>query len=188
MKKIIVIIVIVFSSIFASAQSFDGVPISGDLPTAITRYEAKGYVLNSQDKNFAILKGRVASIYNVELYVYVTPKSKKVCKVVAFMDKESAWHNMKSQYEKFVNIIKDKYGKPDNTYNQFISPYYDGDGYEMTAVANEKCIFSSIWFNRNNTNIMVEISKYSQVKLVYENDENMELMSREKQSIENVSF
>jgi hypothetical protein len=189
MKKVIVLIAIVLSSITLSAQSFDGVEISGDLVTAIAKFKAKGYTLVKNEDGIASMKGMLAKTYNIELYIYTTPKSKKVTKVVAYLDEENTWSNLKYEYEKFVGIISDKYGKPDNTYATFTSPYFEGDGYEMTAVGIEKCLYASYWLGQsNNTNIGVEISKFKQVKIVYENAANMRLRKNEQDQIENNAF
>ena len=182
-------IAIVLSSIFnLNAQTFDGIPISGDLPTMIAKLKAKGYIYENTDDGVASLKGKIASVYNVELLIFTTPKTKKVCKVVAYLDKNINWYSIKSEYEKFVGIITEKYGTPDTKYDFFSSPYEAGDGYEMTALAVEKCTFASYWFKKNNTSIVVEISKYKQVKLGYENDEMMEIRKSELSALESSSF
>jgi hypothetical protein len=189
MKKLISLITIILFSFSLSAQTFDGVPISGDVQTAISRFKAKGYFFKEiSDNGTAILKGKIAGIYDIELFIFVTPKTKKITKMVAYLDKQQTWFNLKSDYQKFVEILTEKYGSPDNTYNSFDSPYYDGDGYEMTAVSLEKCTFASLWLRRSNLNLAIEISKFSQVKLTYENVENMAILKSELAEMQNKSF
>jgi hypothetical protein len=189
MKKVILVITIILASTNLFSQSFDGISISGDLPTIVSKFKTKGYQFDKYTENgSAIMKGKIAGIYNVELYIFVTPKTKKVCKVVGYLDKEQTWYNLKNEYEKFVQILTEKYGPADNTYNTFTSPYYEGDGYEMTAIGLEKCIYASIWLHKSNLNLALEISKYKQVKFTYENDENMKIMTSEIAEMQNKSF
>ena len=189
MKQIIAIIVIVFSSVFASAQSFDGVPISGDLITTITRFKAKGYTLKEYtNTGGAIMLGKVA-FSNVELFISVTPKTKKVFKVSVYFDEERTWANLKSVYNKYFDILTEKYGSPDSKYATFETPYYEGDGYEMTAVGAEKCIYFAMWLMpQDNLNVAVKISEFKQVQLIYENAEMIKIKSKEIAELENKSF
>lgn len=187
MKKFILTIVLAISVSFISAQSFNGVPLEGDLTTCITRFKAKGFVVNKYIDNGAILKGKVAN-YQIELYVFTTPKSKKVYKAVAFVEKDLSWASLKYNYEKFVALFTEKYGTPTNKLERFIDPYYEGDGYEMTAVSTEKCEYYTLWLNTQLMNLGVEISKYEQVKLTYENVAMMEIMRKERAAIESNSF
>lgn len=186
MKKLILILTL-FISVNVSAQSFDGVPISGDLPTAIAKYKAKGYNLSRYVEQGAILKGRVAS-RDIELYIFTTPKTKKIFKMVIYFDEEISWLSLKSTYNTFYDILSEKYGYPDEKYAKFLDPYYEGDGYELQAVGIEKAIYAAYWFRKDNLTVGVEISKYKQVKLVYENNIMMEIKNKEQSEIERKSF
>jgi hypothetical protein len=178
---------LLLASVYVSAQSFDGVSISGDLSTAVTKYKSKGYTLSKYFENGAILKGNVAG-NSIELYIFTTPKSKKVCKMVAFLEEDISWRSLKSNYTKFYDIFLQKYGEPDSKYDFFSKPYFDGDGYELQAVRLEKATFAAYWFKRDNLTTCVEISKYNQVKLIYENNLMMGIKDREQSEIESNSF
>ena len=186
MKNLILIIAI-FVSVNIYAQSFDGVPISGDLPTAVAKYKAKGYSLSKYIEQGAILKGKVAG-REIELFVFVTPKTKKVCKMVAFFDEETNWYSLKSTYNTFYEILTEKYGYPDDKFAKFLDPYFEGDGYEMSAVGLDKSLFAAYWYKKDNLTVAVEISKYKQVKLVYENNLMMDIKSKEQSEIESKAF
>lgn len=177
MKKLIVIIFTLISSI-VNAQSFDGISISGDLPSKIAQYKAKGYTFSQYIKNGAILKGTVAG-HRVELYLFTSPKTKIVFKATVYLAKQESWYSLKREYETFVERMEEKYGEPDNHFEFFRDPYYEGDGYELSAVGLEKAVFASFWLNRNNLTIGVSISKYKQVEINYENVKNMEIAQRE---------
>jgi hypothetical protein len=176
-----------FISFSVNSQSFDGVPISGDLPTAIARYKAKGYTFEKFIENGAILKGKIAQ-NPIELFVFVTPKTKRVYKVVGYLDEDISWVSLKSTYIRYREIITNKYGIPDGNYEDFTTPYYEGDGYELSAVALEKVNYSAYWLNNMSMNIGIEISKFKQVKISYENYELIKLKRTEQSQIENNSF
>lgn len=170
-----------------NAQSFDGVSISGDLPTAVAKYRDKGYTVSKYFDQGVLLKGRVSS-RPIELYIFVTPKTKKIFKMVAYFEKETSWLSLKSTYSTFYEILSNKYGDPDDKYARFLDPYYEGDGYEMQAVSLDKTLFAAYWFKRDNLTVGVEISKYEQVKLIYENNLMMEIRNKEQADIDSKAF
>ncbi len=185
--KNLITIAILFFSINVFGQQFNGVNISGDLPTAISKFKAKGYIVKKVIENGVILKGEVAQ-NPIELFIFTTPKSKKVYKMVAYLNEQVSWQSIKSQYIKFCEIMTEKYGSTEDVYESFTKPYYEGDGYELQALGMEKCKYATYWLNKNNTNIVVEISKYKQVKLVYENNELTNAREIEMSAIENTIF
>lgn len=186
MKKILVLIALLLS-VNTYSQVFDGVPVSGDLATAITKFKAKGYTLKKYIDNGAIVNGKVG-LRNVEVFIMTTPKSKKIYKFAIYFEERATWYSLKEDYDKYYTIFKEKYGEPDSEFSFFSSPYEDGDGYEMTAVRLEKATFASYWLKRSNTTIAVSISKWRQVEVVYENDTNMAIKQSELSKMENNSF
>ena len=186
MKQLFTLIFIVYSSII-NAQSFDGVKIDGSLNSKIQQYRAKGYVLNKIIPNGAIMKGNAAG-RSIELFIFTTEKTKLVYKMVVYLPKHNVWSNIKEEYTKFVDLFIDKYGQPDSEFDFFRDPYYEGDGYEMSAISLEKVVCSAFWINKNNTTISVSISKYKQVEITYENDKNMEMAQRESSEATLQSF
>ncbi len=186
MKKLIVIASLLFS-LGANAQSFDGVSISGDLSTAISKYREKGYSVSQYFDQGVKLTGKVAS-QPIDLYIFTTPKSKKIFKMVVYFRKETSWVALRDSYIRMFTTLSNKYGEPDDYEAKFITPYYLGDGYELQAVELEKIDYHAYWFKRSNLTVGVEISKYKQVKLTYENNLMMDLKDREQAQLENNSF
>jgi hypothetical protein len=187
MKNLITTIVLAISILSASAQSFDGVPIEGDLPTAVARFKAKGYTIDKYFERGVQMKGRVAN-NDIQLFIFTTPISKKIFKISAYLDTETSWYSLKATYDRMLEKLETKYGTPDEKKAEFITPYYYGDGYELQAVTLEKTSFYAYWFKRDNLSLGVEISKYKQVKLTYENDRMMDIKDAEQQKIDNNSF
>jgi hypothetical protein len=186
MKHLIIALAILFSTA-TFGQTFDGVSISGDLPTAISKYKAKGYTLVNTFPQGVKLKGRVAS-REIELFIFVTPKTKKIFKMAVYLTEETSWFSLRQTYIDMLNSFKNKYGEPDDDEAKFINPYYLGDGYELQAVELEKIDYHAYWFRRDNLTVGIEISKYKQVKLIYENNIMMDLKNKEQAEIENNSF
>lgn len=187
MKRTLLCLVLSISIFVCSGQSFNGVPISGDLPTCISRFKGKGFLLDKYLKNGAIMNGRING-ESVELYIFVTPKTRKVCKVVIYFEEKISWYSLKRQYENMVELLTDKYGTPDDRLATFLDPYYDGDGFELQAIGLEKAIFVAYWAKRNNLNVAVEMSKFKQVSIAYENDIAMDISKKEYEMINKEIF
>lgn len=187
MKKFLTILAIVFSSFNLSAQQFAGVNISGTLTDCINSFKEKGFVLKSITNGTGIMTGRVAN-YPVEIFISVTPKTKQVWKVTAYLDKEESWYELKSEYNKFKEILTEKYGEPSGNYEYFKNPYYEGDGYEVQALRVKKCTYLSIWLNRADMNVSVEITSFEAVSLSYENVKLAAVKRAESQELENKEF
>lgn len=185
MKHLLIILILVSS--VPQAQTFDGVKIDGKLSNAIMSYRTKGYILQKSTENFAIMKGKVAG-NNIEMYIFTTPKTHVVCKVKVYLPKRDSWSSIKAEYENFLELFAEKYGQPDNSYNTFKSPYYEGDGYEMLAVSTGNTLYGSFWFNRGNLSMGLLISKFEQIEISYENDINMDINKRESESMISNSF
>jgi hypothetical protein len=186
--KHLFLIISFFISVSVFSQQFDGVNISGDLPTAISQYKAKGYTLSKLITNGAIMNGKLGGNTEIELFLLTTPKSKKVYKAIIYLPIKETWYAIKQNYLDYLEVLTTKYGTPHQSYDFFSKPYYEGDGYEMSALKLEKCTFSAYWLGVDNTSIVIEISKYKQVMISYQNDANQKIASAERDALNNVSF
>ena len=187
MKKLITTtLIIIFLVSTGMSQVFDGVSISGDFNTALQKFKSKGYVAETFPEG-AVLKGKVAST-DIEVYLFKTPKTHKVFKASIYLPKKDNWNDLKYQFNSYHNLFLEKYGKTTDRFQFFSSPYYEGDGYEMQAVENEKCTYSSYWSNLEGASYSVEITKYKQVKITYENDELFKLKDKEASDIKSKIF
>lgn len=189
MKQFLFAIALLIVTTFASAQEWNGIKISGSLASFVAQAKEKGLSLTSTQTNSAVLEGLVGA-RSVEVYVFTTPKTKQVYKVTIYLPKQSSWYSLKSDYRDYLELLTNKYGKPTSTYTFFSKPYEEGDGYEMTAVGAEKCSYSAFWMDGKvpHTNIGINISKYSQVSITYENIELLPLKKREAEQMETNAF
>ena len=188
MKKITLTIVLALLIGAAYSQTFNGVAISGNPKAVADSFKARGYkIFETNIENTTVMKGEIMG-KGVELYIFNTPKSKQVYKVAVYFDKVENWYSIKSDYNSLLNILTEKYGKPDSKYASFYKPYYEGDGYEMQALTLEKASYSAFWFGKENTNISISISKFKMVSVGYENDTLVEVNNKEKTQIANKVF
>jgi hypothetical protein len=187
MKKLILLVVMVALASVLNAQQFNGVSVSGPFMTVIEKFKAKGYKIKVLDDYAAIMTGNL-QYRPIELFIMATPKSKMVFKFAIFMNKQNTWDDILEEYRDYVKVMTDKYGDPDATQEEFEFPYELGDGYEMTAIGAKKCKYASLWMDRNNVNMMVEISEYKQVKIIYENVLMIDQKNKEMEQINSKIF
>jgi hypothetical protein len=179
--KHLIIVLFTFVYFNSFSQTFNGTLIDGSLPEFVSKMKLKGFTLKKQEGNTAIMEGKDKK----ELYIFSTPKSKKVYRVAVYLPESSSWYNLKSEYFRYKELLTNINGAPINTYEFFSNPYYEGDGYELQAVSLEKVTYSSYWFkDTENSNVAVTISKYSQVQLIYENIKNTDINKAEKDEME----
>jgi len=185
--KHLILIISFFISVLAKSQKFNGVNISGDLPTAINSFKEKGYTTSKFITNGVIMNGKIGNT-EIELFLLTTPKSKKVYKATVYLPTKDTWYAIKQNYQDYLEVLTTKYGTPHQSYEFFSKPYFEGDGYEMSALGLEKCTFSAYWFKIENTSIQIQISKYKQVMISYENNENQKIAASERDALNNVNF
>lgn len=91
----------------------------------------------------------------------------------------TSWYRLKDEFQERCKNLTAKYGQPHDTYEFFSDPYKEGDGYEMQALENEKCVFAYAW-NLSNGSITCEMAKGGYIRIAYENTANSALDDQEK--------
>lgn len=188
MKKFILISLLALGK-FSQAQSFYGIPIKGSIPQFVSNYKAKGFTVKKINDLIISASGKMG-FEEIEVYGYATPITKQIFKIVAYFPEQDEWEDLKSSYMRTKQAITDKYGEPDDVTEIFEPPYEDGknDGSELGGLSQEKIVFRTIWARRANTNIMIEMTKDFQLKLTYENAQNMYLKRKEFAQFQNQNF
>jgi len=197
MKKWILSVVIVVAN-FLSAQSvapvtgvpqFMGIPIEGDALVFINKLKSKGFKVKKYDAIVTTMTGVFLGNLTNEVLIIHTPKSKKVWKVVVYMQEQIGWSSLKSEYVSLLSKLNNKYGEPSSSYFSFMSPYEEGDGYEMNAVELEKTNIVA-WWNLTHQDgtesgtITLELSKWKQNKISWENATNAALKVKEQAELD----
>ena len=93
-----------------------------------------------------------------------------------FPQKEK-WYDLKRDYFNKKELYSSKYVL-DKDFEFFSSPYEDGDGYEMRAIASEKCTYTT-FFLAPNGGIILEIDKKKRIVVSYEDTLNTQLSKDE---------
>jgi hypothetical protein len=192
MKKITTTLAVMLISIVSNAQVFMGMSVSGPVAAFNAQLKTKGFTLDvlQTEGDLYVFTGTI-STKDVEIVVITTPTSKLVKKLVVFYPKQESWYSLKSQFNDVVEVITKKYGKPDDNYAFFQTPYEEGDGYEMTAVGTENCFYLYAWkanANFPNQTIAVRIVKSKRVTLAYENDAMMAKAELEQEKIDENTY
>jgi hypothetical protein len=183
MKKLSMFLAICLLSIVTYSQSVFGVEVDGNKTDVVNKFKAKGFKITITPSATATsLNGYIDGV-KYDVVVCNTPITKKVWKIAVYLPEENNWYNLKNTYQKFYDLFLKKYGEPSSSYSSFSYPYEEGDGYEMTAVAVEKCTYSAFW-----NEVWINISKFKQVELNYENPINSELFSAEKEKLNTKNF
>lgn len=184
MKNILVILGIsLLSTISVVAQSdhltFKNIPIDGTIETFIKKMEENGFQQTylAGDESGAVMEGEFVNM-KCEIFILASPKTKYVWKVLVKLPEETSWYSLKSDYFKYKKAYTEKYGKSTD-YEFFSKPYYEGDGYELQALRMDKCSYSA-FFNTDNGSLSVSIGKEGCIQLSYEDKENANKRSNEK--------
>jgi len=182
MKKLLLAICLL-SSVTSRSQEVMGIKVDGLRTEVINKFKAKGFKVTGTPSVKAVTMEGTANGNKYEVVIVNTPTTKKVWKIGLYLSKQDDWYDIKATYEKFYNMLVEKYGEPNSSYTGFSSPYYEGDGYEMSAVGLNKCNYSAFW-----DFVYIEISQFKQVYLSYENAVNSELNTVENKNIDNKNF
>lgn len=184
MKKLFLSIGLMIMSLCVMAQTesshltFRGIPIDGNINAFVSKLEAKGYEKKKSIENGYIMEGSFMG-RTCELYVFCSPTSRLATKVTAYYPKDNSWSSIKSDYEACKEQYTKKYGKPTDTFEFFMDPYYEGDGFELQAIRLEKAVYCSFWKSSEGI-ILLKISEYEQISISYEDAQNIEVMGNER--------
>lgn len=187
MKKLILLLAFVTLGVASYGQDFLGIKPSGSKAVTINQFKAKGFWTSGYESNMATsMKGYVNGQL-LEINIVYTPITKTVCKFSIYMPEQTSFYFLKQEYNKYVTLFTNKYGAASTKYEYFTEPYYEGDGYELQAVDLEKATFSTYWL-ASTMNLSVNISKWKQVNIIYENKANMDLKDAEIYRLDNNAF
>ena len=180
-KKVLATALLCIFCICAFAQehaSFKGITLDQSVNSFNEELKKIGYRYSdkSEFQNFDVFefKGNFAGMSDCEIWVYGMKNNGIVFKVIVVSDDYEQWYSIKTQYNTIKNAMTDKYGKPENDFHFFSSPYYEGDGYEMSALKQDKCTYAAYWHINGNT-IVVRMHKSKCIHIVYQDDSNMEI-------------
>ena len=166
MKKLFLCLILLMP-VFVFAQSaenstfehltFKGIQIDGNLKQLISKLENQNFTLIKEYDELAKMKGTFANS-SCELLIGTTPKSKKVYTILVDFGENDSWYSLKIKYKELKTQLQNKYNVIPEATEEFYSPYYEGDGYELQALRKDKCFYYSI-FKLNNGEIGLYIAE-----------------------------
>ncbi len=196
MKKIILTTlatILVCYNAFAQTPHlcFKDVPMDGQIEQFAKKLCDSGFQrLDNNDKDFIILTGHFAG-KDTQVTVTGTAKSSQVLQVTVFLPEQDTWQLLKSEYTSLKKTLDSKYSLIQSN-NKFSYPFSEGDGFEMTALADNKCNYSSAYkcvdpsSGQTLGNIFLSIVKFSNegcVTISYFDHANNILDNAEKEQI-----
>ena len=188
MKRLVTILALFFVVFSTSAQEhlkIKGIPIDGNVTTFISKLKNAGLKNNakySEALGRTILSGDFAVLHNCN-WAFLSTKNGTVCKVIIMSESYTGWLNCKSKYNEMKELLCTKYELVDS-YEYFRNPYYEGDGYELSALSQEKgdwqCFFNC---EEGAINLSLEAtdSREGYITISYEDHKNMAVFTEERE-------
>lgn len=184
MKKLILTIAIATLSVASYGQEFLGIKPSGNKDYTINQFKAKGFTESKVSNEIGVFMNGKVNGKDVNLVIVWTPKTKLITTFAVYLPERKTFDALVDDFEQYLALFNSKYGNTENVERVFKTPYELNDGYEMNAVELEKCTYGAYWTNDNQPiHLAVEISKYKQLKITYQNTENFKLGQRENAQI-----
>lgn len=175
MKKTTILLALIITSFASYCQEFIGIKVEGTNESVIAKYKAKGFKISTPPSNTITTMNGVVDNNKVEVLIVSTPITHMVWQIQVYLPKDVSWEDIKTRYNDYFRVLTEKYGSPTQSFNFFKDPYYEGDGFEMSAVRNNKAVYSAFW-----DRISLSISEWQQVCIKYENTVNADLSEEEK--------
>ena len=158
MKRVFGLMLLCVISISASAQehlTFKGIPMNGHISTFVSKLKNIGFKEIASEDYFALVEGEFGG-NDCQVAIYGSKKSKVVHKIAVILDESPSWYSLKSTYNEYKQLLASKYGEG-TSFEYFSDPYYEGDGYELGALRNDKCTYAT-YFDTPNGDIVITIA------------------------------
>ena len=159
---------------------FKNVEIGGCIDDVLVELQNSGYTILDRGKEGALLGGSFAGESNCQILVSLSEFINEVESITVMLPESLSWWTLKATYENFKEKLTRKYGHPESI-EQFYDPYYEGDGYEITALENQKAFYSSK-FNADKGYIRVSIGA-NRVYISYVDTINEKRIEEKRNSI-----
>jgi len=154
MKKLLVIISISLlssSALFAQERmSFKGISLDNTVEDFVKKLKEKGFVKEFNDggyvvggggENYVVLVGTFLN-QTCEVAVIGVANTNTVMSVGVALPEFDTWSSLRSKYYNIKELYQSKYGKGESK-EFFEGNYDDGDGYEMMALMEDKCKYTT---------------------------------------------
>lgn len=146
MKKIVLLLLIVFAALSAAAQehlSFKGIPIEGSMASFCQKLQAKGFSKLNSDKNITLFAGDFTG-RQATVGVVASDDGKNVHSVVVIFDSSSEWKKLVDTYDYYKELYTLKYGNPSVSVENNPS-HYDSNIMLMHELEQGTVTYGSCW-------------------------------------------
>ena len=182
MKTFLFIVLFCLTGIFGYAQehlTFRNLPIDGPVESFVQKLENLGYTTVHCGEDGAVLEGEFVT-EECSVVLLLTHTSKLVYCVNVRLPKEQSWFTIRREYKELKTQFNSKYGKG-VSYEYFIDPYYEGDGYEMQALRHGKCKYFTKW-NVDDGTIILYLETEERISIAYVDKINETINNQEAES------
>ena len=120
------------------------VPLGSSLSVFSERLLTDGLVYNKElsENGYSTFNGAFMGRDAIVSLEY--DKNESVYRVIVIHQYDN-WTTLVSGYSATKKKYSQKYGKPTQSLEQFYSPYREGDGLELNAIVEGKCVYSCFW-------------------------------------------
>lgn len=161
---------------------FKNIPICGSLDNIESKLNSKGYTTLEKSSDGIFLSGSFAGIDDCNLLVNASPYiNGEVYSISVLLPERQNWFSVKADYDTYKQKLTSKYGVPYQNNEFFLEPYFEGDGYELSAIENGKAFFMSK-FNVENGNVSIFIAA-SRLYISYTDFENERRIDAKRESV-----
>lgn len=109
--------------------------------------------------------GTFEGMSETEFYISANSTTDQVYDFTMYLPEKSSWSALKAQYMQYYNRFKNHPAlRLEKESTGFLTPYREGDGNEMEGVANDKCNYSSSFYN-GQIYIELKITQWQQVRI-----------------------
>ncbi len=168
--------------------TFKGIPIKGDMVSFAENLKKQGYKQLDLDLTDCIaLKGEFTG-EDCIILVCTTPITKTVYQILVLFDKEyTSWPSIKSDFQEKKKLYTQKYGTPSDDFSFFQPPFEENDGYEMTALKQDKCTYI-VFYTEPQGDIFIRMDNTCRIGINYRDKVGYKLHKEEsnKQSINEI--
>ena len=191
MKRLLLVLFVLFFTSTLIAQTFMGIAIDGTQENIKVKLISKGFKLIKSTKGDYYYKGKLNNDF-ITITVSSTPKSQKVYRFyITYEEVLNSWNSLLSEFNKRNEILVNKYGKPLKEKREYEYPYKEGDEYSLLALESGKLNYFNVWGSvgdSSNLSILLAITIEKNIAMLYMNKKNSDIADKEQSEIDNDDY
>lgn len=162
-KFIVIISILTFTMAIANDVKFMGISMEAPFSDFVSELSSKCEIIGV-NSSMAMFKGDFAGLKNCSILVATTDGA---LIVMVVSQEYKGWQQLKSDYLTITDAYEKKYGAPTARKLAFEGSYYDGDGYEMTAIKNNMCNYTMAYVIDSRLLVTIFIGKDCTINFAY---------------------